>query len=130
MTIAALDPHDDRSVSMLVAGPAAFLVAKTHKIAERAADTSRIRDKDALDVLRILQATSTSDLAGRLRNLRDASVSADVTDEAMAQLGPLFGGRDAIGVEMAVRAAGPDADPDTIAASLTQLVVELIGSDQ
>jgi len=103
---------------------------KTHKISERAGDTSRIRDKDALDVLRIFQATSTSDLARRLKNLRDDPISADVTDEAMAHLGPLFGSIDATGVEMAVRAAGPDADPDTIAASLTLLVAELIDSNQ
>lgn len=129
MTIAALDPNDNRSVSMLVAGPAALLVAKTHKIAERAGDTTRLRDKDALDVLRILQATSTSDLAGRLRKLRDDSISADATDEAIARLEPLFGSPDALGVEMAVRAAGPDAHPETIAASLTVLVAELIDSD-
>lgn len=130
MTVEALDPHDDRSVSMLVAGPAALLVAKTHKITERADDKSRLRDKDALDVLRVLQATSTSDLAGRLRKLRDDSISADATDEAIARLGPLFGSPDALGVEMAVRAAGPDADPETIAASLTVLMAELIDSDR
>ena len=130
ITIAALDPNDDRSVSMLVAGPAALLVAKTHKIAERAGDTDRLRDKDALDVLRILQTTSTEDLARRLRSLRDDSISTDVTDQAVAQLGPLFGSRDALGAEMAVRAAGPEADPETIAASLKALVAELIDSDQ
>jgi hypothetical protein len=130
MTIAALDPNDDRSVSMLVAGPAALLVAKTHKIAERAGDTSRIRDKDALDVLRILQTTSTSELSRRLELMKRDGVSTDVAEEAMAQLGPLFGSLDAIGVEMAVRAAGPEADPQTIAASLTLLVVEIIDSDR
>jgi hypothetical protein len=130
MTIAALDPNDDRSVSMLVAGPAALLVAKTHKIAERAGDTSRIRDKDALDVLRILQTTSTSELSRRLELMKRDGVSTDVAEEAMAQLGLLFGSLDAIGVEMAVRAAGPEADPQTIAASLTLLVVEIIDSDR
>lgn len=129
MTIAALDPADARSVSMLVAGPAALLVAKTHKISERAGDTSRIRDKDALDVLRILQTTRTSDLAGHLRNLRGNSISAGATDEAVAQLGPLFGSLDAIGVKMAVRAAGPDADPETIAASMLLLTEDLLSAE-
>ncbi len=129
MTIEALDPDDDRSVSMLVAGPAALLVAKTHKIAERAGDTTRLRDKDAFDVLRILQATNTSDLAGRLRKLRNDSISTDATEEAVAQLGPLFGSPDALGVEMAVRAAGPEAIPETVAASLTVLIAELINPD-
>ncbi len=125
-TIAALDPNDDRSVSMLVAGPAALLVAKTHNIAERAGDTSRLRDKDALDVFRLLQATTSSDLAHRLELIKRDPVSAEITKEALGQLDQLFGSPHAIGVEMAVRAGGPDADPDTIAASLPLLIAGIV----
>ena len=35
LTISALDPNDDRTVELWVAGPGALLVAKVHKIAER-----------------------------------------------------------------------------------------------
>jgi hypothetical protein len=128
MTIHALDPDDHRSISMLVAGPGALLVAKTHKIAERAGDADRIRDKDALDVLRLLQATETAELARRLETLRRDSISANITSEAITQLGRLFATHDAIGAEMAARAAGITADPQTITASLMLLTNDLLNA--
>ena len=126
MTITALNPSDTRSVTMLVASTGALLVAKVHKIAERTRDGDRVRDKDALDVLRILQATETSDLVQRLDRLREYDLSAEVTDEAITQLAPLFSHLDAVGVEMAIRAAGPGTDLDTIAASMTALISDLL----
>ena len=54
--LVSLDPADDRSVLMRVAGPGALLVAKTHKIADRVGTDSRVEDKDALDVFRLLRA--------------------------------------------------------------------------
>ncbi len=126
ITISALDPADSRSVSMLVAGPGALLVAKTHKIAERVQGSSRLRDKDALDVLRLLQATATGDLVERLERLIGNEVSEQVTTEAIAQLSPLFGDRGTPGVEMAIRTAGLGADPETIAGSMTALVTDLL----
>lgn len=126
MTIDALDPTDPRHVTMLVAGTGALLVAKVHKIAERTKDGDRVRDKDSLDVLRLLQATETSDLTQRLVQLRKHDLSAEVTVEAITRLAPLFGRLDAVGVEMAIRAAGPGADPDTIAASMIALVSDLL----
>lgn len=126
MTITALDPTDTRSVTMLVAGSGALLVAKVHKIAERTRDGDRVRDKDALDVLRILQAIETSDLTQRLNRLRAHELSAAVTEEGITQLAPLFGRIDAVGVEMAVRSAGVGADPATIAASMTALTSDLL----
>lgn len=76
--IGALDPSDARSVTMLVAGPGALLVAKVHKIAERTNTDNRMWDKDALDVLRLLQATVTTDLAERFDRLRGHELSAAV----------------------------------------------------
>ena len=126
MTIEALDPTDTRSVTMLVAGTGALLVAKVHKIAERTRDDDRVRDKDALDVLRILQAATTAELTQSFDRLREHDLSAAVTVEAIGQFTPLFGRSDAVGVEMAIRAAGPDADPDTITASMTALISDLL----
>ena len=102
------------------------MIAKVHKIHERTADGDRVRDKDALDVLRILQAIETSDLTERLDRLRENELSAAVTEEGITQLAPLFGRLDAVGVEMAIRAAGVGADPDTIAASMTALISDLL----
>jgi hypothetical protein len=121
-TIKALDAADPREATIWVAGPAALLVAKTHKIAERAGAQDRVRDKDALDVLRLLRAVPTETLAERLNLLASSDLAAEVTAEARAQLAELFASPDAEAVVMAVRAAGTDEDADTIAASLVALV--------
>lgn len=128
MEIRALDPADGRRVMMQVAGPAALVVAKVHKIDERAGASDRISDKDAMDVFRLLQATETDYLAERLNRLRSDELSATVTAEAIRQLDPLFGSPGAEGVAMAVRAAGPTADLDTIAVSFPALVSDLLAA--
>ena len=55
-TIESLEDKDDRTFEVAVAGPAALLGAKLHKIAERVDTPGRREDKDALDILRLLQA--------------------------------------------------------------------------
>jgi hypothetical protein len=123
--ITALDPSDDRAIEMWVAGPGALLVAKTHKIAERVGAMDRVRDKDALDVLRLLRAVETADLARRLAALRASDVAGAVTDEAIALIPSLFGDPTAEGVRMAVRAAGDQEDAETIAESMVALASDL-----
>ena len=62
---------------MNVAGPAALLIAKAIKIQDRLADvqagtSERLKQKDALDMLRLLQAVETADLvAGLERHFGD-----------------------------------------------------------
>ena len=53
-TIESLEDKDDRAFDVAVAGPAALVVAKLHKIAERVDTLGRREDKDALDILRLL----------------------------------------------------------------------------
>ena len=127
-TLVSLDPADDRLVAVNVAGPGALLVAKIHKIAERAEAPGRIEDKDALDVLRLLQATGTADLASRIALLGRSEPCATVTAEALDHLSRLFSRADSAGTEMAVRAAGVNADAGVIAASLTVLVSDLLAA--
>lgn len=124
-TIAALDPGDRRIVTMWVAGPGALLVAKVHKIAERVGTDDRVRDKDALDVLRLLRAVDMGLLAERLSRLEDDERSRNVTDEALAALPGLFASPERPGVAMAVRTAGASEHPDTIVGSFVALVEEL-----
>ncbi|GAB3871535.1 hypothetical protein GCM10029964_008040 [Kibdelosporangium lantanae] len=75
--ITALDPDDRRQVNLRVAGPAALLIAKAIKVEERLADadsgkSTRLKEKDALDMFRLLQAVETDDLAhGIRRHLTD-----------------------------------------------------------
>lgn len=55
IAITALNPTDHRSRAINVAGPAALLVAKLHKLGERNdRDPERLNDKDAHDVYRLL----------------------------------------------------------------------------
>ena len=126
MEITALDPGVERSSAMLVAGPAALLVAKVHKIAERTGTRDRVRDKDALDVLRLLQAIDTPTFAAGLAQLASHEMSARVTAEAVSQLAPLFGNPDSVGVTMAIRAARAGTEADMIAASFGALVSDLL----
>ena len=126
MKIPSLHPGVERSAVMLVAGPAALLVAKTHKIAERISAASRVGDKDALDILRLLQATETATLATGLAQLADHELSTAATAEAVSQLAPLFGNPQAPGIGMAVRAGRPNAEADVISASFTALVCDLL----
>jgi hypothetical protein len=126
--IVALDPSDSREVSMWVAGPGALLVAKIHKIAERVDHSDRVRDKDALDVLRLLRATDAEHLGGRLTALQADDLAASVTTEALEVLPRLFATEQSDGVLMAVRAAGTAEDPATIAGSLTAIVADLRAS--
>ncbi len=65
-TIEALENEDERAFEVAVAGPASLLVAKLHKIAERIDTTGRREDKDALDILRLLQAVTTEVIAASM----------------------------------------------------------------
>ena len=125
-TIWALEPTDTRSATAWVADPGALLVAKAHKIAERRGSTDRIRDKDALDVLRLLRAVPTAMMVERLTLLAGDEHAGPVTSEARSQISELFVAVGAEGTEMAVRAAGSDEDPETIAASMVALANELL----
>jgi len=57
MTITALDRNDHRACDVRVAGTAALLVAKIHKIHERLGTPGRLQNKDAHDIYRMLVAS-------------------------------------------------------------------------
>ncbi len=101
-TIRALDA-DPRSFTIRVAGPAALIVAKVHKIAERV-ETKRSRDKDALDVYRILRAVEPDDLGNRFSGLLASQVASEPTTAALTLFASLFGSSGAAGTDMVVRA--------------------------
>jgi hypothetical protein len=125
-TIEALEDEDERAFEVAVAGPAALLVAKLHKIAERVDKPGRREDKDALDILRLLQAVPTEVIADGVRTLMDEEISADVTEEALSFLRDLFSEPSRPGCQMAARAAVPLEPEDTIAASCAFLTQDLL----
>ncbi|HEX7461388.1 MAG TPA: hypothetical protein VF317_04380 [Dermatophilaceae bacterium] len=131
MPIPALAAGDDRVVSAKVAGPAALLVAKLHKIGERQGAGSRrlINDKDAHDAYRLLVATPTAHLAGQINQLRADELAGSVTEQALTYLREMFAaGPSALGSTMAGRAEQGVGDPATVAASVSFLAMDLLES--
>ncbi len=124
--IRSFEAGDERRFKLNVAGPSALIVAKVHKIMDRSDDTDRVSDKDALDVLRILQAVQTDDLAKRLSLLLENGLSSEVTNAAISSMQSLFGATSAVGTRMAVRAAGVLESRETVAASLVALANDLL----
>lgn len=124
-TITALDPRDPRSVTMNVAGPGALLVAKAHKLWERTSNDDRVKDKDALDIFRILQAIPTADLRQRLEQLRASQQAGAVTVAAISRLQELFGQAAGKGIELAIRATVTFIDPDELTLTLVTLTESL-----
>lgn len=124
--LAALDPVDERTVEVAVAGLSALLVAKLHKLAEREGSPDRWSPKDGLDVLRILQGGDLTDLGATLAELEAHPLAGPVTREARILLRVLFGTRTAHGIAMAIRASVGVEDPATVAAACVLLCGELL----
>lgn len=123
--IPSLDEADARVFEVRVAGPAALLVAKLHKLGERLG-TKRMEDKDALDVLRLLRGTETGWMAGWLVELRGDAVAGAATDVAIGHLEAVFVQRGAVGPEMAARAAAHVEPEPVIRASTMVLTSQLL----
>lgn len=129
MRIAALDPADQRAATIAVAGPAALLIAKLHKLGERQDQPHRLIDKDAHDVYRLLVATDTAELADRLRVLRVDPLAGGATHTGVGYLRELFAtGGDGAGARMAGRAEELVGAPATVAASATALADDLLAA--
>lgn len=124
MEIGSLEPDKDpRRVAAKVAGPGALLVAKLFKISERKG-TARANDKDALDVLRILQGIETATLAASFDRIRADGRSTAAAERATELLEELFGTRGSEGSTMAARATQPLMDEDQV-----RLTCEILAGD-
>ena len=127
MEIPALSFSDSRVYRAKVAGPAALLVAKLHRLGERQDTPTRLVDKDAHDIYRILVAIQTEDLAARLRQLQTDGLAGQVTNMAIDYLNQLFAaGPHAIGSMMAGRAETGVGDPLVVSASVAALAEDLV----
>jgi hypothetical protein len=133
MTIAALDSADARSISVEVAGSAALLVAKAHKLHDRVVSgrQRRIDDKDAADVVRLFQATSPDEIAQTLERLTREDVAGPVTVAAVGYLRDLFSRSGAPGVTMAARALRvgmPEAQVEALCVGYMARLIAGLGS--
>lgn len=122
----ALDP---RQFVVSVAGPAALIVAKLHKINDRISNPTRLDNKDAHDIYRILVAIETEPLAHSFTNLLEAPVCEQVTLEAVQLLKVLFAaGPDAAGSRMAGAAEEIVGDPVAVSESVSLLAQDLLNA--
>jgi hypothetical protein len=129
MLIRALAPDDPRCHTANVAGPAALLVAKLHKLGERRSTPGRLVDKDAHDLYRLLVAVQTDHLARRLRMLIGSDLAGATTALALGYLKEMFAsGPDGLGSLMAGRAEEGIGEPATVSAAVTFLARDLLAS--
>ena len=129
MEIRSLSAADPRVLSAQVAGPAALLVAKLHKLGERQDSPTRLVDKDAHDIYRLLVAISTDTLATALHRLLNDDLAGPVTTRALTYLADLFAASAAAtGSHMAGRAEEGVGDPDVVAASCAALASDLLAA--
>ena len=128
MRVESLD-GDGRSALVNVAGPAALVVAKLHKLGERVDTPDRLNDKDAHDIYRLLVATETPELAATIRRLIADELSHNVTSKALEYMQQLFAaGPDALGSTMAGRAEEGVGQPETVSASVSFLAQDLLSA--
>lgn len=136
LTVTALDAGDTRSSVVEVAGLPALLVAKLHKINDRAQPgirPDRLTDKDAGDVVRIMLATSPDELVVPLRRLLEHPQAGASTAAALGFLRPLFGAPRAPGVRMATEALVLDMPAARVAEVCTgfaRALVAQVGSHE
>jgi len=119
MSIEAFEPDDRRRVRLRVAGVAALLVAKTHKIADRIEDQreDRLSDKDGADVLRLIGASSPPAVAAALSQLMSDPISRAATTFAVEHFEDLFGRRAGAGIALASRALREAMPEDRVRAT-------------
>ena len=87
MLITALDPADRREHVLQVAAPSALITAKLIKIEERLPQGARrLRDKDAVDILRLLVRIETEELVAGFRLHESDPVAAAVSARALGFL--------------------------------------------
>lgn len=130
-TITALDPRDKRRHQLKVAGPTALLVAKTIKIQERLDDaeqgrTSRVVDKDAFDIFRLLQGTATEVLVATMMQVRPGDPAHQDTQSAVRSLRRFGGHAGHLIPQLAMQTVGDDPTDTTVPASFAHLVQDLL----
>lgn len=128
MVIRALDSSvDEREFEVSVAGPAALLIAKLHKLQDRIDNPSRLDNKDAHDIYRLLRAIDTDVLVSATVRLMNEDVSGEVTRDALDHLADLFArGADAPGSAMAGAAEELVGDPGGVSESIALLAQDLL----
>jgi hypothetical protein len=117
--IASFEQSDTRSVVVNVAGEAALLVAKLHKLGDRLEKPERLEAKDAGDVYRLFDAIDPEDMASRLSVLLKDERSASTTEAGLAFGDRLFSTPAGTGVRLGADALQGVVPEATVVAVLT-----------
>lgn len=127
MEVVALSDDDTRRFLVRVAGVAALLVAKLHKLHDRlvAGKQDRIADKDAADIYRMMQAVPVGTILPRLEMLLTDPTAEGPSRSALTFLGELFGAPLGTGVRMAIEALRPGVPAATIETVCTSFTREI-----
>jgi hypothetical protein len=131
ISVSALDPSDPRHVDAQVAGVAALLIAKAHKLQDRleSDDGARAHDKDTADVYRLMRGSSAADVADTLSRLSDHEVAGQSVKLGIAYLLAQFSRRRATGVRMAMRSfrlAIPEAQIATLCVAYSRQLADAL----
>ena len=122
--ISSFEPDTNlREYSVNIAGPTSLIVAKLFKIYERAVlskDQSRLNNKDALDIYRLLQIVDTDLVVQDFNRFLEDSKAKKTAEEGLNYLSELFGSRGAIGVKMLSEALGVPSN------RAQQVVIEIV----
>ncbi|TXH20775.1 MAG: hypothetical protein E6R06_21435 [Mycobacterium sp.] len=130
-TLEALNPADHRRIEVNVAGPAALLTAKAIKVEERLADSQRgialrLKEKDALDMLRLLQAVDTAELVAGFHRHLGHDAARDVSLRALAFLRTEGAEPSSRLPQLAAGVAGGDPTVAPSFAALTQVLLRAL----
>lgn len=128
LVVNALDPNDSRFITTEVAGVASLLVAKAHKVQDRLSQgvARRIDDKDAADMIRIMQTTPAQEIGVKFRSFIEDEIAGQPTIDAIQYLQILFGRRNSTGTEMAARALNLAISADTVGVIATNYIAALL----
>jgi hypothetical protein len=103
------------------------MVVNLHKISERENTPTRLFNKDAHDLYRILRAVSTDELVAAFERLLHNDGSRQATEHALVFLERLFTtGPEALGSAMAGQAEEGIGDPALVSASASYLATDVV----
>jgi hypothetical protein len=116
-------------VRVKVAGPAALLVAKAHKLHDRVRTgrSDRLEDKDAADVLRLMQTTDPTEIGAVFQGLAGNDTAAVVAWNGLSYINTLFGRRGSPAITMAsrsLRGAVPEVRVQAICVGYTEALLK------
>jgi hypothetical protein len=116
------DPGD--GIDAHVAGPAALIIAKAQKIAERVQAERLLQAKDASDVFRVLRGHELDELKDRFRKLLDQTDCADAIRRGIHFTQQVFVS-DSIGRELFADVTADEPERESLRESFRVLTLEL-----